>query len=78
MKLSSPSFENQGNIPQKFTCDGEDVSPALEWSGAPEGSETFVLIVDDPDAPDPANPRMTWFIGFFTIFRQRLAPCRKG
>ena len=60
MKLSSPSFENQGNIPQKFTCDGEDISPALEWSGAPEGSETFVLIVDDPDAPDPANPRMTW------------------
>ena len=60
MKLSSPSFENQGNVPEKFTCDGEDISPALEWSGAPEGSETFVLIVDDPDAPDPANPRMTW------------------
>ena len=60
MKLSSPSFENQGSIPKKFTCDGEDISPALEWSGAPEGSETFVLIVDDPDAPDPANPRMTW------------------
>lgn len=60
MKLSSPSFENQGNVPQKFTCDGEDISPALEWSGAPEGSKTFVLIVDDPDAPDPANPRMTW------------------
>ena len=60
MKLSSPSFENQGNVPGKFTCDGEDISPALEWSGVPEGSETFVLIVDDPDAPDPANPRMTW------------------
>jgi Raf kinase inhibitor-like YbhB/YbcL family protein len=60
MKLSSPSFANQGNVPEKFTCDGEDISPALEWSGAPEGSETFVLIVDDPDAPDPANPRMTW------------------
>ncbi len=60
MELSSPSVENQGNVPEKFTCDGEDISPALEWSGAPEGSETFVLIVDDPDAPDPANPRMTW------------------
>ncbi len=60
MKLSSPSFENQGNIPEKFTCDGENISPALEWFGAPEGSETFVLVVDDPDAPDPANPRMTW------------------
>ena len=60
MKLSSPSFENQGTIPEKFTCDGEDISPVLEWFGAPEGSETFVLIVDDPDAPDPANPRMTW------------------
>ena len=39
---------------------GEDLSPELSWSGAPEGVKSFVLIVDDPDAPDPRNPRMTW------------------
>jgi hypothetical protein len=60
MNIESPSFENQGEIPKLFTCDGKDVSPALSWSGAPEGTKSFVLIVDDPDAPDPANPRMTW------------------
>jgi Raf kinase inhibitor-like YbhB/YbcL family protein len=60
MQLTSSSFENQGSVAKKFTCDGEDISPALEWSGAPEGSMSFALIVDDPDAPDPANPRMTW------------------
>ena len=60
MKLTSPSFVHQGDIPKKFTCDGDDISPAQEWSGVPEGTKSFALIVDDPDAPDPANPRMTW------------------
>lgn len=60
MKLTSPSFENQGGIPKKHTCDGQDVSPALAWTDAPQGTKSFALIVDDPDAPDPANPRMTW------------------
>ena len=60
MKVTSPDFENQGAIPKKFTCDGEDISPALAWSNIPEGTKSFALIVDDPDAPDPANPRMTW------------------
>ena len=60
MKVTSPAFENQGSIPKKFTCDGEDISPALAWANVPEGTKSFALMVDDPDAPDPANPRMTW------------------
>lgn len=58
--LTSPAFAPGGEIPKKHTCDGPDVSPALEWSGVPEGTKTLALIVDDPDAPDPKAPKMTW------------------
>jgi len=49
--LKSSAFEHQGAIPSKYTCDGEDISPPLEWSGAPANTKSFALIVDDPDAP---------------------------
>jgi len=58
--LTSAAFTHQGSIPQQYTCQGRDVSPPLSWSGAPEGTKGFVLIVDDPDAPDPAAPKRTW------------------
>ncbi len=59
-RLASPAFADGGEIPEVHTCEGKDVSYALEWSGVPEGTRSLVLIVDDPDAPDPAAPRMTW------------------
>ena len=58
--LSSNSFQDQGEIPIQYTCEGEDISPQLSWSGAPEGTKSFALIVDDPDAPDPQAPKMTY------------------
>ena len=60
LEITSPAFEPNKEIPAKYTCDGEDISPALEWSGLPEGTKSIALIVDDPDAPDPAAPKMTW------------------
>ena len=51
MQLASSAFENHGAIPAKYTGEAEDVSPALSWSAAPEGTKSFVLICHDPDAP---------------------------
>jgi len=58
--ITSEAFEDGGSIHRRFTCDDADVSPALAWDGVPEGTESFALIVDDPDAPDPDAPKMTW------------------
>src|SRR5512139_1600318 len=60
MSLSSPAFAPGGEIPALFTCEGRDLSPALDWTGVPEAAKSLVLIVDDPDAPDPAAPKTTW------------------
>lgn len=60
LTLKSAVF-NQGDlIPRRNTCEGEDLSPPLQWEGAPSGTKSFALIMDDPDAPDPEAPKMTW------------------
>jgi Raf kinase inhibitor-like YbhB/YbcL family protein len=60
LTLASNAFAANAAIPARYTCEGKDVSPPLAWSGAPAGTKSFALIVDDPDAPDPAAPKMTW------------------
>jgi Raf kinase inhibitor-like YbhB/YbcL family protein len=60
LTLSSAAFHDHAAIPARHTCEGADLSPALEWSGAPEGTRSLALIVDDPDAPDPKAPNTTW------------------
>lgn len=52
MKLLSDAFADQSAIPRRFTCDGENLSPPLQWSGAPDGTRSYVLLCDDPDAPN--------------------------
>ncbi len=59
-EIFSPAFENGGEITTVYTCQGKDISPALSWKGIPEGTKSLALIVDDPDAPDPRAPKMTW------------------
>lgn len=58
--LKSAAFVHKGEIPSKYTCQGRDIAPPLEWDGVPENTRSLVLIVDDPDAPDPKAPKMTW------------------
>jgi hypothetical protein len=60
LTLKSSAFDNGGEIPSRYTCEGEDVSPSLVWTGVPETARSLVLIIDDPDAPDPKAPKMTW------------------
>jgi len=60
MTITSSSFANHGEIPIRHTCQGHDTSPELFWENIPENAKSLVLIVDDPDAPDPATPKLTW------------------
>lgn len=60
LTIRSPAFADGAEIPARHTCEGEDVSPPLAWSGVPPGARSLALVVDDPDAPDPAAPKRTW------------------
>lgn len=60
MHLESPAISPDHLIPRRHTCDGTDLSPPLSWSGVPAGAKSLALIVDDPDAPDPAAPQRTF------------------
>ena len=74
LKLESPAFRDGEEIPEKYTADGADISPPLEWSVVPEKARSLVLVVDDPDAPDPKAPKMTWV--HWVVFN--LPPGTKG
>lgn len=60
LRITCAAFEDGGPMAAKYTCEGSDISPRLEWEGVPEGTRSLALIMDDPDAPDPAAPKMTY------------------
>jgi Raf kinase inhibitor-like YbhB/YbcL family protein len=60
LSLTSPAFIHEQSIPGNYTCEGDNQSPPLQWSGLPDATQSLALIVDDPDAPDPAAPKRTW------------------
>ena len=60
LTIQSTAFNHNAEIPTRYTCEGDDVAPPLQWQGIPEAARSLVLVVDDPDAPDPEAPKMTW------------------
>ncbi len=60
LSLASPVFTHNAAIPKNYTCQGKDISPALRWSGLPDGAKSLALVIDDPDAPDPESPKRVW------------------
>jgi len=60
LTITSPAFRPMGTIPRQYTCDDADSAPPLEWANVPAGARSLALIVDDPDAPDPAKPQRTY------------------
>jgi len=60
LTLTSSAFSAGDEIPAEYTCDGKNISPELKWTDIPKGTRSLALIIDDPDAPDPLAPKMTW------------------
>lgn len=60
MEIISQAFKHEDEIPRVYTCEGKDISPPLEWKNVPTNAKSLVLIVEDPDAPDPKAPKMLW------------------
>lgn len=60
LSITSPAFAPGAAIPTKHTCEGPDLSPPLAWTGVPDNARSLALVVDDPDAPDPAAPKVVW------------------
>src|SRR5881392_1238992 len=78
MNLTSTAFGNGGEVPAKYTCEGQGVSPPLSWSGVPANTKSLALIVDDPDAPDPAAPKRTWVHWVLYNIPPNAAPLAEG
>jgi len=60
MQLTSTAFQDGGELPRTYARQGRDISPPLAWTGVPAGTKSLALIVEDPDAPDPAHPLRVW------------------
>jgi len=60
MSITSTAFPHNGEIPTRYTCEGDDIAPPLSFDGVPRTAKSLALIVDDPDAPDPKAPKITW------------------
>jgi Raf kinase inhibitor-like YbhB/YbcL family protein len=60
LTITSPAFSQGGKMPSRYTCEGDDVSPPLQFGRVPKGTKSLALIIDDPDAPDPRAPMRVW------------------
>lgn len=60
LTIAAGAYDHLTDIPARYTCDGHNISPPLNWNGVPDATRSLVLVIDDPDAPDPQAPRTTW------------------